>query len=152
MKDKKAILDEAIQELSESDEALYWELGVALSGEYVSKDILFELDYLEAGKELWEGFLYEAYGILCDRKEKVQREWLKELTSGDLKDTLQAIIIALSVRYEVSLSIAIPIAVLVVKKGLNKFCSATPTKRPKRTFSQILKDQKKHAKEIEGMR
>ena len=58
--------------------------------------------------------------MLCNNAEP--KEFLNEFIDGEYRNLIEAIIPVIIAAYSVPIAIAIPIAALVTKKGINKFC------------------------------
>lgn len=137
---KDKVTDEDIALISnESLGQLYWEfqLGVGLKYEYVSDGIKFYAPYPEIGKKLWKAFKYELYNILCESKSKEPKEWLNDLITGDIRNLIVNICSILTTKYDISLGIALPVAALIFKHGVLKYCDVKP-KKPKKSVLEIL--------------
>ncbi len=141
----KSKLKEALVLLEKNDEEIIANLGYALFYETAPKDRGFALHYpaiLESGAYLLARLIYEMQNVFCDVKLKKPKRWIVENLSGDKKDLLQGVILAIAHKYSVSLSVAIPAAVIIAKHGLNKFCKKKPDWVPKMTVNEILEKEK----------
>lgn len=144
MKKKEITENDILQISNDKLGILYWEfqLGVGLQYEYVESDnIRFSAPYPEMGKELWKAFKCELYELLCVRDSETPKEWLNDLVTGDIRNLVLGIISAITAKYEVTMGIAVPLAALIIKTGILKYC-AEPPKKSRRTVSEILSDKK----------
>jgi hypothetical protein len=98
--------------------------------------------------ERWAAAQFELHKLICERR--VPKEWLQELSAGDIRELALAILTLLVASLHVPLSIAVPITALVVKRRLLAFCKSKPQK-PKRGMSAIINGhRKKHRKSREA--
>ena len=96
------------------------------------------------GNEIWRSLRYELYEILCDPKSKKPKEWLNDLITGDIRNLIVNICSFLTANYNVTLGIALPVAALIVKTGVLRFCKKRPKIKPKRSVAQILLRKKEN--------
>jgi len=123
------------------------QLGIALQYEYAPWGVRYKAPYKKMGRELWRSVKYELHGLLCDRKAEKPKEWTLEFLSGDFRNLAVAVVTLLVASLNVPLSIAVPAAALILKKGVGSFC-ATKHPKPKKSVRQILSDQKQRMKGI----
>ncbi len=144
LKKNKIITDEDIAQISnESLGQPYWEfqLGVGLKYEYETSDIKFHAPYPQLGKILWKAFKYELYNILCESKSKEPKEWLNDLITGDIRNLIVNICSAITTKYDISLGISLPVAALIFKHGVLRYCDAKP-KKSKKSVLEILREMR----------
>ncbi|KAB2872124.1 MAG: hypothetical protein F9K37_01300 [Bacteroidales bacterium] len=100
----------------------YWifELGVGYVYESSPPNIRHSAPYLEYGKKLWDLLEPEIHELICDKD--FPKDWLNELLEGDIRNLILGIVSAVTAKYDIGLGIAIPIAALVIKKGIKDFC------------------------------
>jgi len=145
MKKQKEVTQEDIDQiLNEKLPIGHWEfaLGVGLQYEYAPEGVRFSAPYLEIGKELWVALKYELYEVICKAETKEPNEWMVELISGDIRNVIIGVSSAITAQYDVTLGIAIPAAALIIKTGLEKYCSE-PVNKPAKTVVEILMKKKK---------
>ena len=63
--------------------------------------------------------------ILCDRINKVPKESLDEVLSGDIRNLIVYLVTVLITDLGLIVSVAIPIVSLLLKKGLKLFCQGS---------------------------
>ena len=68
----------------------------------------------------WKKIEPEIYHFIC--YDKKPREWVNELISGDIRNLAVGIISALTAKYDIAMGIAVPIAALIIKKQIIRFC------------------------------
>jgi hypothetical protein len=101
----------------------YYYLGMNVSKHNEQfKDNEFIIDFYDIGLEQWLKFKTTLADILCDRENKIPKDWVDELISGDIRNLLIAIASILVSTYSVELSLAIPIIALIVKHDIKLFC------------------------------
>lgn len=100
----------------------YWifELGVGYVYETSPPNFRFSAPYVEYGKKLWDLLEPELHQFICNKD--LPKDWINELVEGDVRDLLLGIVSAVTAKYDITLGIAIPIAALVIKKGIKNFC------------------------------
>jgi hypothetical protein len=113
------------------------QLGIALQYEFSPPGIKYSAPYEEMGRELWSAVRYEIWDLLCDRTDKTAKKWTEELIAGDARDLVVALATLIASQLDVTLSIAVPAAAILVKRRVHTFCSRSP-KRPKRSVADIL--------------
>ena len=72
-------------------------------------------------------------------------EVARDVVSGDVRELTVSVLTILVASLHVPLSIAVPIAALVVKKQLTAFCRRKPRK-PKRTMLEIIDERRPREK------
>ena len=72
------------------------------------------------GFTFWKKIEPEIYHFIC--YDKKPREWVNELISGDIRNLAVGIISALTAKYDIAMGIAVPIAALIIKKQIIRFC------------------------------
>ena len=100
----------------------YWifELGVGYVYETAPPGVRYSAPYVEYGKKLWELVESELHKLICEKDSP--KDWLNELMDGDIRNLIIGIVSAITAKYEIGLGIAVPIAALVIKKGIKDFC------------------------------
>lgn len=76
--------------------------------------------YQLQGFTFWKKIEPEIYHFIC--YDKKPREWMNELISGDIRNLAVGIISALTAKYDIAMGIAVPIAALIIKKQIIRFC------------------------------
>jgi hypothetical protein len=111
--------------LNENFDDNFWiyQLGRHLTKENdLFKDNEFIIDFYNIGFEQWLKFKNVLSDILCDRDNKIPKNWVEELISGDIRNLVIAIASILLSTYSIELSIAIPIIALIIKHDIKLFC------------------------------
>jgi hypothetical protein len=113
-----------IQSEKFNEDFWYFELGRAEKIMYESVDIenQFMSSFLDNGQRIWQSYKDKVENILCDKTKREPKENIKELTTGTGKDLVVNIITLLTTTYSLTLAIAIPVAALILKKGINSIC------------------------------
>lgn len=122
---KQNINDDQIKLIqSDSFDAHFWfyQLGISISDIDISSENRFSFDFYNLGKEYWENIQDKLMSILCDRKNKVPKESLDEVLSGDIRNLIVYLITVIITDLGIVISVAIPIVSLLLKKGLRLFC------------------------------
>ncbi len=134
-------IDRIISLSKEDEEEIFFDLGLALQYKYAPKGVRYKADYSRMGRELWTAIRYELYNIICNPKKKEPRLFVEELVSGDIRDLGTRIFTILVSQLSIPAAIAIPIVALVLKVGLQHYCSVAPI-RPRRSYVAILASHK----------
>jgi|SRR5581483_5935648 len=142
---KRSAVDESLKQTGLSDGAIVLNIGIALQYVFAPPGVKYSVPYAEMGKELWAAAEYELHSLLCDAAERAPRKWLEDVVSGDVRELTVSVLTILVASLHVPLSIAVPIAALVVKKQLAAFCRRKPRK-PKRTMSEIIDERRPREK------
>ena len=142
---KRPSVDESLKQTGLPDGAIVLNIGIALQYAFAPPGVKYSAPYLEMGKELWASAEYELHSLLCDAAERAPRKWLEDVVSGDVRELTVSVLTILVASLHVPLSIAVPIAALVVKKQLAAFCRRKPRK-PKRTMSEIINERRPREK------
>jgi hypothetical protein len=138
---KTSPVDESLKHAALPEGAIILNVGIALQYAFAPPGVKYSAPYVEMGKELWAAAEYELHLLLCDSAESAPRKWLEDVVSGDVRELTVSIITILVASLHVPLSIAVPIAALVIKKQLATFCRRKPRK-PKRTMSEIIDERR----------
>ncbi|MCF7835050.1 hypothetical protein K9M48_03255 [Candidatus Gracilibacteria bacterium] len=123
------------------EDFFYFNLGVGLQYEYASGNTRYSVPYLEMGKELWKAFNTELYELICNSSKKQSKERVQDIITGDIRNLAIGIVSTITSKYDVSIGIAIPVAALLIKKGISSYCSKKPIKS-KKTVTEILSNKK----------
>ena len=124
---KKPSVDLILSLIDKPQEYLIFEMGVAYKYHGVPAGIAFSADYPSLGKKMWASIQYDLHQTLCQGKKT--KQGLDDFLGGNNARELSVAVLTLFVaQLSVPLSIAIPAAAMVVKLGLNKFCSKKPPK------------------------
>src|SRR6266446_9399751 len=115
---------ESLMEL-DFDSVVYF-LGAKSVDEYTPPDIASSYDYHEMGLRLWVAMEHELYGIICDQKKRAPKKWINELIGGDIRQLATGIILAMQTSLQISVSVAVPAAALLIKRGMLMYCSEPP--------------------------
>jgi hypothetical protein len=92
------------------------------------------------GHKLWKAFERELYKKICDGGKP--REWVNDLITGDFRNLIVGIVQTITVTYDVSIAIAVPVAALILKTGILEFCSPMAEENGK-SVRQILDETEK---------
>ena len=108
----------------ESFDANFWfyQLGMSISNENLTIDNRFSFDLYNSGKQYWVNILEKVKDILCDRNNKTPKSSLDEYLSGDIRNLIVYVITVLVTDLGIVISVAIPIASLILKKGIRDLC------------------------------
>lgn len=103
----------------------FWifQLGQATSGDLIGSDNDFSFPFYEKGKELLEKYKPILKSMLCDTERMCIKSTIDEVVLGNVRELIYLIICTLCESHNLSLSLAIPLAALVIKYGLQNFCS-----------------------------
>lgn len=123
------------------EDFFYFNLGVGLQYEYASGNTRYSVPYLEMWKELWKAFNTELYELICNSSKKQSKERVQDIITGDIRNLAIGIVSTITSKYDVSIGIAIPVAALLIKKGISSYCSKKPIKS-KKTVTEILSNKK----------
>ncbi len=108
----------------ESFDTNFWlfQLGMSISDEDLNTENRFSFDLFNSGKEFWKSVLDKIRGVLCDIENKTPKNSLDEFLNGDIRNLIVYLITVLVTKLDIVISVAIPIAALVLKTGINKLC------------------------------
>jgi hypothetical protein len=84
---------------------------------------LFIYSFYEVGKTLWKKYESDFRKYICDEEKGEPNFIVKELIEGDIRNLAEKIIAILMATYSIELALAIPIAALILKKGIKDFCA-----------------------------
>jgi hypothetical protein len=106
----------------------------------------FEFNAGAFGQQMWEGFQRELYDLICEKGKP--HDWVSETTSGDVRSVAVAILSAITSRYDMALGVAIPLAGLIIKTGVTRYCSKPALSRDddvlfKEYLDKLLKQNRK---------
>jgi hypothetical protein len=73
--------------------------------------------------------------LMCDRRTGGLKPWARELADGDLRDLAVAILAIACSQLNVVVSVAVPFAALVAKRGLRGICRFGKRQQPGRKRS-----------------
>jgi dCTP deaminase len=119
--------DQTIELITSEDfDENFWlfELGKSAAAEHESLDVdnQFMSSFFDNGKKLWEFYKNKVQDALCDKQKNEPKEFVQEITSGNIKDIVVNVISLLTTTYSISLAIAIPLCSLALKKGIHNIC------------------------------
>jgi len=109
--------------LKREERALLYDLGAGLVDEVTPEHVAFDMEYGKIGSELWQALRFELHRTLCDPKRREPKLWVRELIGGDIRNLLTGIACSVAATYSVGLGVAVPAAALVIKAGVQSFCS-----------------------------
>ena len=100
----------------------YWEFQLGLGYVYFneSKSVRYSIPYSELGESLWEKIQGSLHQVICEKGEPNRN--VKEVLEGNLRSIADGILSIVVETYEVNLAIGVPLTVLVMRKGIYKFC------------------------------
>lgn len=115
---------ELIQNENVNSDIFFVQLGHALKevNEDVSENELI-YSFYEQGKYLWNKYKPKLRSLLCDLDKGEPKQMVGELIGGDIRGLLETLVSLIVVQFSVGLAIAIPLACLILKVKLKKFCS-----------------------------
>ncbi|MFZ2163044.1 MAG: hypothetical protein WAW02_12570 [Sideroxyarcus sp.] len=116
---------------------IIFDLGVSYQYHHAPKGVAYSADYPNLGLRMWKSISYELYKRLC--KNGRPQEWLSGIAEGDTRELAVALLTILVADIEVTLSVAVPAAALIIKDRLHKFCAATPPKRSIKAKTMLAK-------------
>jgi hypothetical protein len=125
---QRSPVDESLKQTGLPDGAIVLNIGIALQYAFAQPGVKCWAPYLEMGKELWASAEYELHSLLCDSAARAPKKWLEDVVSGDVRELTVSILTILVASLHVPLSIAVPIAALVVKKQVGGVLSPQATK------------------------
>ena len=101
----------------------FWEiqLGVAVSED--AGHTRSASEWKINGIKYWNQFKSSIQELICDQENRKPNFWMEELMSGDIREVIIAIVTALTTQLSIALSMAIPLTALILKYGVNNFCS-----------------------------
>jgi hypothetical protein len=82
---------------------------------------------LEKARDLIRTCQAHLYQLLCDPTTQKPTEWAMDAATGQVKDLIAAAVTILMSSYCTEVALAIPVAVLLLKKGLSTFCAVSIT-------------------------
>lgn len=133
----------AVAASRQDETALQVELGIALQYLYAPPNVKYSAPYEKMGRELWSALQVEIYDLICRPRSQTPRSWVQEVIGGDVRDLAVAILTALVATLSLPLSIAVPAAAIVLKRGAIAYCKTGRSTAQKDTVAQILAKMKK---------
>ena len=127
--------------LRASDDEIFLRLGEGLVHAYAPLGVACSAPYIELGKDFWRAVEFDLHKVLCQKSKP--KAWTDQVLGGDEKELAVAIVTVLMAQFETTLAIAVPAAVLVVRRGLSHFCQRR-LRRPKRSMRTILASWKRN--------
>ncbi|WP_417855154.1 hypothetical protein [Xanthomarina gelatinilytica] len=124
MKEISNKMIDLIENENVSTDIFYSQLGYAAkdsSQEIEEHDFIYS--FYEQGKYIWNKYKYDLRKYLCNLEEGKPKDFVGETISGDIRSTLEALIPLIAAELNIALGLAIPIACLIMKLKLKKFCS-----------------------------
>lgn len=137
--EQEKIATEVISMARDEISKLEFALGVGVIYEGAPPNVRYSADYQGIGKRAWEALQYELYVAICAGDTGEPQLWVKELLEGEVRNLALGIVSAIASTYDVTLGIAVPAAALVLKRGVGKYCSSGPPKRPAKGFRSMLR-------------
>jgi hypothetical protein len=80
-------------------------------------------NFYEQGKYLWNKYKPELRKFLCDLEKGEPKQMVGELVGGDIRTLLETLATIIVAQFSIGLAVAIPLACLILKVKLKKFCS-----------------------------
>jgi hypothetical protein len=80
-------------------------------------------DFYKQGKSLWNKYKPELRSFLCDLEKGEPKQMVGELIGGDIRTLLETLATIIVAQFSIGLAVAIPLACLILKVKLKKFCS-----------------------------
>lgn len=102
----------------------FWlhQLGRINSENNLSTDNLISLDFYKKGKEYWIEIISKVQEVLCDKDNKTPKKSISDLIEGNKTEMIIFIVSTLINDLDLLKEVAIPMASLVLKKGLIELC------------------------------
>lgn len=103
----------------------FWlfQLGAAVNNVPAQDEKYFSYDFHRIGAEYWNKIKPNLKAVLCDDRSGQPIEGIKKAIDSDAKDLVVAVLSTVMSQLSVALTIAIPIASILLKRGLNNLCS-----------------------------
>lgn len=79
--------------------------------------------HLPQAKERALSFKAKVYQLVCDAGTLKPKDWATDATTGDMRNVVVAVVMALTAEHNVAMSVIMPSVAWLLKLGLNKFCS-----------------------------
>lgn len=100
----------------------YWvlELGIGYVYENDTSGARYKYPYDKIGAKFWSLLKGDVYNLICEDGDP--KEWVNDLITGDIRNLIVGVVSAITAKYEVTLGISIPIAALIVKSGVIRYC------------------------------
>ena len=100
----------------------FFELGRVVDLDNVDIDNEFLTDFYSKGINLWENYKRKIAELICDTDNKIPKEWVNDLITGDIRNFVTTLLTLLVSTYSIELSLAIPLVALVLKHDIKNFC------------------------------
>src|SRR6266849_2999422 len=106
--------------LRQSESQVELALGLAAQAQRTPRPgVAYKVDLKGLGSSTYEGLRLRLAHIVCDRRTGNLKDWAQELLDGDLRDLAVAVLAIACSQLSVVLSVAVPFAALVAKRGLH---------------------------------
>lgn len=115
---------ELIQNNNVNSDLFFIQLGLATKedSETVGESELI-YSYYEQGKYLWNIYKPELRSLICDLEKGEPKQIVTELIGGDIRTLLETLATIIVAQFSIGIAVAIPLACLIFKFKINKFCS-----------------------------
>lgn len=80
-------------------------------------------NFYEQGKYLWNKYKPKLRSLLCDLENGEPKQMVGEIIGGDIRILLETLATIIVAQFGIELVVAIPLACLILKFKLKKFCS-----------------------------
>lgn len=111
--------------LSDSFDENFWlyQLGISISDVDEIETNRFTFPFFEKGKEYYQEIKEKVYQLICDETQRRPKKNIRKHLEGDKKDLIASLASLLLVSLELEKEIIIPVTALILKNGIEKFCS-----------------------------
>jgi hypothetical protein len=100
----------------------FFELGRVEDLDGTDVDNEFLTDFYSKGINLWENYKGKIAELICDTDNKIPKEWVNDLITGDIRNFITTLLTLLVSTYSIELSLAIPLVALALKHDIKNFC------------------------------
>ena len=102
----------------------YFKLGVGYVYEFTPDGIQFRMPYEKIGPGFWAEIEATIHHFICCNGSP--RPWVEELISGEIRNTIVGFVSAITAKFDIGMGIAVPIAALILKRGIANYCVYQP--------------------------
>ncbi len=115
---------ELIENENVNSDIFFSQIGYAANdGTEKIADNEFIYSFYEQGKHIWNKHKHDIRKLVCDLESGEPKDFIGEIVGGDIRSTLEALIPLIASQLNIVLGVAIPIACLILKYKLKRFCS-----------------------------
>ncbi len=102
----------------------YFQLGKIEANPIANDEHQFMNSFFNNGQRVWDENKGKIQSLLCDMTTNEPNEFIKQLTEGNIKDLITGIITLLHTTLSITLTLAVPLVALILKKGIHTLCKA----------------------------